>query len=57
MQRSDYLNPQDMRGQCAKAIKCMEADCRALEIVGKSIGDFAEDPEIESEAFDAMALQ
>ncbi|GFI42884.1 MAG: hypothetical protein HFG82_05180 [Dorea sp.] len=57
MQRSDYLNPENMRSQCAKAIQCMEEDCKALEIVRKSIRFFAEDPEIESEAFDALVRQ
>ena len=57
MQRGDYLNPADMRGQCAQALKRMEEDCRALETVVRSIADFAEDKEIESEAFDGLAQQ
>lgn len=57
MQRSDYLNPADMRTQCAQAVKSMEEDLTALENVSRSIVDFAEDPEIESEAFAALARQ
>ncbi len=57
MQRSDYLNPADMRSQCAKAVRVMEEDCRSLEIVRRSIVNFARDPEIESEAFAALARQ
>lgn len=57
MHRSDYLNPADMKSQCRKAVQCMEEDCRALEIVRRSIMKFAEDPEIESEAFAALAQQ
>ncbi len=57
MQRSDYLNPADMRTQCAQAVKSMEEDLTALENVSRSIVDFAEDPEIESEAFAALAQQ
>ncbi len=57
MQRSDYLNPENMKSQCARAIRGLKEDSKALEIVSESIRFFAEDSEIESHAFDALARQ
>lgn len=57
MLRSDYLNPADMRNQCGQAVRQLEEDCKALEAVSGSIRQFADDPGLESEAFDALARQ
>ena len=57
MQRNDYLNPADIKNQCAQAVSRMEEDLRVLEAVGKSIDAFAKDPEIQSESFDALKKQ
>lgn len=57
MQRNDYLNPVDIRNQCTKAIDRMDEDCKALEIVSKSMTGLRDDPEIKSDAFAALARQ
>ena len=57
MQRSDYLNPADLKSQCTGAVRRMEEDMLVLEAVGKGIDTFAGDPEIESESFDALKQQ
>lgn len=57
MLRSDYLNPSDMRNQCGQAARRLEEDCQALEGVRRSIRHFAKEPELESEAFDALRQQ
>ena len=54
MQRSDYLNPSDIRGQCMQAVRCMEENVQALETIGRSMDTFAGDSEIESESFDNL---
>ena len=57
MQRTDYLNPSELKCQCAKAANRLEEDQRALETVYQSIGRFAGDSEIESTAFDTLKQQ
>jgi len=57
MQRSDYLNPSELRSQCTGAANRLEEDQRALETVCQSIGRFAGDSEIESTAFDTLKQQ
>lgn len=57
MQRSDYLNPSDIRGQCIQAVRCMEENVQALETIGRSMDTFAGDSEIESESFDNLKRQ
>lgn len=57
MQRSDYLNPADIKRQCTQAVKRIEEDRQALKLIGKSIDAFAGDQEIRSESFDHLKRQ
>lgn len=57
MQRSDYLNPSDLKDQCTRAKKRMEEDEKALGIVIQCIDSFARNREIESESFAALKQQ
>ena len=57
MQRSDYLNPSDIKNQCMQAVSRMEEDRQILKTVSTSIENFAKDREIESESFEALKQQ
>lgn len=54
MQRSDYLNPVSMREQCERAVRRMEEDNKALNVVRESIERFVSGRGLRGEGFGAL---